>query len=160
MLVLAGTVAIAGDSLFDLPSVIMRPWLQVVRAASERGREHVPYRSSKLTHVLKDSLGGNCATVLIANVWGEPAQLDETLSTCRWGYGAAVAAAVGCGAGHCRCGPHQLTSASILRCLVPMSCLDHTHMACAWLPTNLYGSVLCCVLARLQVQCTHGAAGV
>jgi kinesin family protein 6/9 len=57
----------------------------VVRAASERGRDHVPYRSSKLTHVLKDSLGGNCATVLIANVWGEPAQLDETLSTCRWG---------------------------------------------------------------------------
>jgi hypothetical protein len=64
---------------------------QVVRAASERGRDHVPYRSSKLTHVLKDSLGGNCATVLIANVWGEPAQLDETLSTCRWvGLGAAV----------------------------------------------------------------------
>ncbi|WIA42242.1 hypothetical protein OEZ86_008259 [Tetradesmus obliquus] len=57
---------------------------QVVRAASERGRDHVPYRSSKLTHVLKDSLGGNCATVLIANVWGEPAQLDETLSTCRF----------------------------------------------------------------------------
>lgn len=65
--------------------------VQVVRAASERGRDHVPYRSSKLTHVLKDSLGGNCATVLIANVWGEPAQLDETLSTCRWeGWGEAA----------------------------------------------------------------------
>jgi kinesin family member 6/9 len=41
---------------------------QVVVALGERGREHVPYRNSKLTHVLRDSLGGNCATVLVANV--------------------------------------------------------------------------------------------
>lgn len=57
---------------------------QVVLAASERGRDHVPYRSCKLTHVLRDSIGGNCRTVLVANVWGEAAQLEETLSTCRW----------------------------------------------------------------------------
>lgn len=44
----------------------------------------MPYRSSKLTHVLKDSLGGNCQTVLIANIWAETAQIDETLSTCRF----------------------------------------------------------------------------
>ncbi len=56
---------------------------QVVLAASERGRDHIPYRSCKLTHVLRDSIGGNCRTVLIANVWGDAAQLDETLSTCR-----------------------------------------------------------------------------
>jgi kinesin family member 6/9 len=37
-------------------------------ALGERSRDHVPYRSSKLTHVLKDSLGGNCTTVLVANV--------------------------------------------------------------------------------------------
>ncbi|KAI8477017.1 MAG: P-loop containing nucleoside triphosphate hydrolase protein [Monoraphidium minutum] len=57
---------------------------QVVLAASERGREHVPYRSCKLTHVLRDSIGGNCRTVLVANVWGDAAQLEETLSTCRF----------------------------------------------------------------------------
>lgn len=28
----------------------------------------VPYRDSKLTRMLKDSLGGNCKTVMIANV--------------------------------------------------------------------------------------------
>eukprot|EP00873_Tetraselmis_striata_P024623 jgi/Tetstr1/444887/TSEL_032725.t1 len=57
---------------------------QVIVALSEKNRDHVPYRSSKLTHVLKDSLGGNCKTLLIANIWGELAQLEETLSTCRF----------------------------------------------------------------------------
>lgn len=57
---------------------------QVILALSEKGRDHVPYRSSKLTHVLKDSLGGNCHTALVANVWEDPAQLEETLSTCRF----------------------------------------------------------------------------
>ncbi|KIY97121.1 Kinesin-like protein KIF9 [Monoraphidium neglectum] len=56
---------------------------QVVLAASERGRDHVPYRSCKLTHVLKDSIVGNCCAVLVANVWGDASQLEETLSTCR-----------------------------------------------------------------------------
>lgn len=58
--------------------------VQVVLAASDKGRDHVPYRSCKLTHVLKDCLGGNCNTVLVANIWGEAAQLEETLSTCRF----------------------------------------------------------------------------
>jgi hypothetical protein len=40
----------------------------------------VPFRQSKLTHVLKDTLGGNCKTSMIANIWGEAAQLEETIS--------------------------------------------------------------------------------
>lgn len=52
-------------------------------ALSERRRDHIPYRSSKLTHVLRDSLGGNCKTRLIACIWSDVAQLDESLSTCR-----------------------------------------------------------------------------
>jgi kinesin family member 6/9 len=56
---------------------------QVVVAASERGREHVPYRSCKLTHVLRDAIGGNCATTLVANVWAHPGQLEESVSTAR-----------------------------------------------------------------------------
>jgi kinesin family protein 6/9 len=57
---------------------------QTVLALSE-GYGHIPYRSSKLTHFLKDTLGGNCKTILIAAVWGAREQLDETLSTCRFG---------------------------------------------------------------------------
>jgi len=36
-------------------------------------------RSSKLTHALKDSIGGRCNTVMIANIWPEMQQLEETV---------------------------------------------------------------------------------
>ena len=57
---------------------------QVVVALSTPNRDHVPYRQSRLTYLLKDSIGGNCKTTMIANVWGEHAQLDETLSTLKF----------------------------------------------------------------------------
>jgi kinesin family member 6/9 len=57
---------------------------QCVVALGDKTREHVPFRSSKLTHMLRDSLGGNAKTTMIANVWGEVAQVEETLSTCRF----------------------------------------------------------------------------
>ncbi|UJR35567.1 hypothetical protein I4U23_028320 [Adineta vaga] len=41
-------------------------------------------RSSKLTHALKDSIGGRCNTVMIANIWPELQQLEETISTLRF----------------------------------------------------------------------------
>ena len=53
---------------------------QVVIALADKHREHIPFRQSKLTHYLKDSIGGHCNTVLIANVWGERGQLEETVS--------------------------------------------------------------------------------
>jgi kinesin family protein 6/9 len=58
---------------------------QVVIALADKRREHVPFRQSKLTHYLKDSIGGNCNTILIANIWGERVQLEETVSvdSCR-----------------------------------------------------------------------------
>ncbi|XP_073407266.1 kinesin-like protein KIF9 isoform X1 [Dendrobates tinctorius] len=56
---------------------------QTIVALADR-RDHVPFRQSKLTHALKDSIGGNCITVLVANIYGEAAQIDETLSTLRF----------------------------------------------------------------------------
>jgi kinesin family protein 6/9 len=57
---------------------------QVIVAMNDSGRQHVPFRQSKLTHFLRDSLGGNSHIVLIANVWGEAEQLQETISTLRF----------------------------------------------------------------------------
>ncbi|XP_041923867.1 kinesin-like protein KIF9 isoform X1 [Alosa sapidissima] len=57
---------------------------QAILALADRRREHVPFRQSKLTHALRDSLGGNCNTVLVANIYGEAAQIEETLSTLRF----------------------------------------------------------------------------
>lgn len=53
----------------------------MVLALSDRNREHIPYRQAKLTHYLKDSLGGNCETVLLANIWPEASHVEETGST-------------------------------------------------------------------------------
>ena len=42
---------------------------------------HVPYRDSKLTRLLKDSLGGACKTVMITNVSPASDQFEETLNS-------------------------------------------------------------------------------
>ena len=53
---------------------------QTVIALADSRRDHVPFRQTKLTHCLKDSIGGGCNTLLIANIWGEAAQIEETVS--------------------------------------------------------------------------------
>ncbi|MEW5302191.1 MAG: hypothetical protein WDW36_004996 [Sanguina aurantia] len=47
-------------------------------------RKHVPYRNSKLTRVLQDSLGGNSETLFIACVSPADTNHDTTLSTLRY----------------------------------------------------------------------------
>ncbi len=45
---------------------------------------HIPYRDSKLTRLLQDSLGGNTKTVMIANVGPSGYNYDETVSTLKY----------------------------------------------------------------------------
>ena len=47
-------------------------------------QRHIPYRDSKLTRLLQDSLGGNTKTVMIAAVSPADYNYDETLSTLRY----------------------------------------------------------------------------
>ena len=47
-------------------------------------RSHIPYRNSLMTSVLRDSLGGNCRTTMIATINPEPEHTDESISTCRF----------------------------------------------------------------------------
>eukprot|EP00658_Telonema_sp_P-2_P035329 TRINITY_DN2570_c0_g1_i2.p1 TRINITY_DN2570_c0_g1~~TRINITY_DN2570_c0_g1_i2.p1 ORF type:complete len:746 (+),score=232.79 TRINITY_DN2570_c0_g1_i2:511-2748(+) len=45
---------------------------------------HVPYRDSKLTRMLQDSLGGNTKTVMVATIGPADYNYDETISTLRY----------------------------------------------------------------------------
>ncbi|KAK3485569.1 uncharacterized protein B0T23DRAFT_50430 [Neurospora hispaniola] len=49
-----------------------------------RKSNHVPYRNSKLTRLLKFSLGGNCKTVMIVCVSPSSEHFDETQNTLRY----------------------------------------------------------------------------
>ncbi|GAB6032934.1 Kinesin-like protein kif3a [Chamberlinius hualienensis] len=56
----------------------------VISALVDGKSTHVPYRNSKLTRLLQDSLGGNSKTVMIANVGPADYNHDETISTLRY----------------------------------------------------------------------------
>ena len=60
---------------------------QVIISLGEKEKRkisHIPYRNSLMTKILKDSLGGNCKTILIANASSNIKYIDETLSTMRF----------------------------------------------------------------------------
>ena len=48
---------------------------------SAKKKKHIPYRDSKLTYYLKDSLGGNSITKLLANIHCGRYYLGDTIST-------------------------------------------------------------------------------
>ena len=58
--------------------------LEKVVVALSDGDPHVPYRDSVMTMLLKDSLGGNCATAMVATVSPEFEHVFESISTCRF----------------------------------------------------------------------------
>ena len=59
--------------------------LGMVINALTKGAKHVPYRDSKLTRVLQESLGGNSLTNLIINCSPSMINQTESLSTLRFG---------------------------------------------------------------------------
>ena len=69
------------SSLFFLEMVIV-----ALHEKTKKGKEnsHVPYRNSMMTSVLRDSLGGNCKTVMIATISQEAKQTHESVSTCNF----------------------------------------------------------------------------
>lgn len=48
------------------------------------GLKHIPYRDSNLTRILKDSLGGNCQTLMIANISPSSLTYDDTYNTLKY----------------------------------------------------------------------------
>ena len=57
---------------------------QVFKALAENSA-HVPYRNSKLTHVLQDSLGGDSKTCVFVNISPLESNLSETICTLTFG---------------------------------------------------------------------------
>mmetsp|Transcript_39791 Transcript_39791/g.76208 ORF Transcript_39791/g.76208 Transcript_39791/m.76208 type:complete len:908 (-) Transcript_39791:68-2791(-) len=64
-------------SLFYLEQVIV-----ALHSKSQGKGSHIPYRNSMMTSVLRDSLGGNCKTVMVGAMAVEDHCIDESISTC------------------------------------------------------------------------------
>jgi kinesin family protein 3/17 len=56
----------------------------VIKALVDGNSAHIPYRDSKLTRLLQDSLGGNTKTVMVAALSPADYNYEETLSTLRY----------------------------------------------------------------------------
>ncbi|TNJ30483.1 Kinesin-9 [Giardia muris] len=60
---------------------------QVIHALGKRQTDpdcHVPYRNSMMTMFLRDSIGGNCKTIMLATIAVEPQNLGESVSTAQF----------------------------------------------------------------------------
>ncbi|KAM5132498.1 kinesin-like protein KIF18B [Mantella aurantiaca] len=53
-------------------------------ADAKNKKTHIPYRDSKLTRLLKDSIGGNCRTVMIAAISPSSLCYDDTYNTLKY----------------------------------------------------------------------------
>ena len=58
---------------------------KVIKALTDKKINHIPYRESKLTRILSESLGGNSKTCLVVTCSPHPFNTDETISTLRFG---------------------------------------------------------------------------
>jgi hypothetical protein len=56
----------------------------VISALVDGKSSHIPYRDSKLTRLLQDSLGGNSKTVMVATIGPASYNYEETLTTLRY----------------------------------------------------------------------------
>jgi hypothetical protein len=56
-----------------------------INKLSVGGASHVPYRDSKLTHILRESLGGNSKTTLLIACSPHRFNVEETVSTLKFG---------------------------------------------------------------------------
>lgn len=72
------------SSLSVLGNVINLLSIKNLKTQNQNKNLHIPYRDSKLTRILQDSLGGNSKTAIIINCSSEYDDLNETLSSLRF----------------------------------------------------------------------------
>jgi kinesin family protein 3/17 len=56
----------------------------VISALTDAKSNYIPYRDSKLTRLLQDSLGGNTKTIMVSNIGPAEYNYDETINTLRY----------------------------------------------------------------------------
>lgn len=57
---------------------------KVISSLCEKNRKYIPYRESKLTRLLQDSLGGNCITIFMGMIGPCINSFFESLSTLKF----------------------------------------------------------------------------
>ena len=57
---------------------------KIIPVAKNKNNDHIPFRDSLLTWILKESLGGNSKTYMIATISSDISSYNETLSTLRY----------------------------------------------------------------------------
>lgn len=62
----------------------LTPLSTVISALSDDKSNFIPYRDSKLTRLLQDSLGGNAKTIIVGHIFPASNNYDETISTLRF----------------------------------------------------------------------------
>jgi len=71
-------------SLFTLRKVITTLADESSKKSRSKVLSHIPYRDSKLTSLLKQSLGGNSYCLMVACLSPSDAYLEENISTLRY----------------------------------------------------------------------------
>lgn len=81
-----GKTGATGDRLKEATKInqSLSTLCHVISSLTDPKSTYVPYRDSKLTRLLQDSLGGNTKTIMIANVGPADYNYDETLNTLRY----------------------------------------------------------------------------
>eukprot|EP01035_Chromulina_nebulosa_P021630 gene21630-27993_t len=73
-------------SLHFLEQVIINLRNNLTNKPTNNSPNHIPYRNSVLTTLLRDSLGGNCRSCFLFTISKEAKHFEETVSTCRFAH--------------------------------------------------------------------------
>ena len=82
-----GKTGASGDTLEEAKKInqSLSALGNCIMALTKKNKPHVPYRDSKLTFILRESLGGNTKTTLLIACSPHSFNLEETVSTLRFG---------------------------------------------------------------------------
>lgn len=82
-----GKTGASGDTLEEAKKInqSLSALGNCINALTKAKRGHIPYRDSKLTHVLRESLGGNSKTTLLIACSPHVFNVEETISTLKFG---------------------------------------------------------------------------